>query len=171
VRAETLEATYQSSTQPSLTIEPPRPPAGRQSVHTFTTTSRFDFRGTPDSVLSGALTPFYRDAYDPAEDSLVSLRTTSSGLLNEASFERNADGTITVDLPWIAIAFYGPNAVSVNAVDDNYYDLLRSQDVQQGGGSAPGEIPNVIEHVDGGTGIFGSYVQATRRVEIRRPGG
>ena len=160
--------TYQSSRQPAFTIEPPRALTDRQNVYTFTATSLLDFERTPDSVLTAALTPFYADGFDAEDDSLASLRITSSGLLNEGNFTRNADGTITVRLPWIAVAFYGPNEVAVNVVDDNFYDLLRSQQAQQGGFS-PGEIPNVLEDVEGGTGIFGSYARASRPFLIRPP--
>jgi len=162
--------TYQSARQPAFTLDPPRPLTDRQNVYTFTTTSLLDFEDTPDSTLRRALTPFYADGFDPADDTLASFRLTSSGLLNEGNFLENDDGTITVDLPWIAVAFFGPNEVAVNVLDDNYYDLLRSQELQQNGLS-PGEIPNVIEHVDGGTGIFGSYARAGRRVFIRPPDG
>ena len=159
---------YQSARQPAFTLEPPRPLTDRQNVYTFTTTSLLDFAGTPDSTLRRALTPFYADGFDPEDDTLAALRLTSSGLLNEGNFTQNPDGTITVNLPWIAVAFYGPNEVGVNVLDDNYYDLLRSQQVQQNGLS-PGEIPNIIEHVDGGTGIFGSYARAERQVVVRPP--
>lgn len=168
VEVENEEATYQSEAQPAFTIEPPRSVTGRQNVYTFTTTSLLDFEGSPDTTLRASLTPFYADGFDPEDDTLASLRVTSSGLLNEGNFQRNDDGTITVDLPWIAVAFYGPNEVAVNVVDDNYYDLLRSEQAQQGG-FAPGEIPNVIDHVEGGTGIFGSYARAAHPVSIRRP--
>ncbi len=161
-------AAYQGPNQPAFTVDLPRRGGNSQNVFTFTTVSLLDFQNTPDSTLRQALTPFYADGFDPEEDSLASLRTTSSGLLNEGNFERNADDTITIDLPWLAVAFFGPNEIGVNVVDDNYYDFLRSQQVQQGG-FAPGEIPNVIEHVDGGTGIFGSYAQAVRPVLIQSP--
>jgi hypothetical protein len=165
--AENDTTVYQSPAQPSFTVSVPRRSEG-QNVFTFTTTSLLDFANTPDSALAGELTPFYREGYDADEDSIDALRLTSSGLLNEGNFTRNANSTITVDFPWLAVAFFGPNEVGINVVDDNYYDFLRSQNVQQGG-FAPGEIPNVIEHVDGGTGIFGSYAQASRPVLIRRP--
>jgi len=161
-------ATYQGPRQPTFTLEPPRALTDRQNVYTFTTTSLLDFEELPDSTLGRALTPFYADGFDPAEDTLAAFQVTSSGLLNEGNFTRNEDGTIAIDLPWIAVAFYGPNEVAVNVLDDNFYDMLRSQQVQQGGLS-PGEIPNVIEHVDGGTGVFGSYARAGRPVFIRPP--
>jgi hypothetical protein len=169
VRTENDTAVYQSAKQPSITVRTGQSSVVRdtQNVFTFTTTSLLDFRTTPDSVLAGSLTPFYRGQYDAEEDSLEALRITSSGLLNEGNFTRNDDGSITIDLPWLAVAFFGPNRAAVNVVDENYYDFLRSQSVQQGG-LAPGEIPNVIEHVEGGTGLFGSYARATNRVVVIR---
>lgn len=160
--------TYQSADQPSFTVDLPRR-SDRQNVFTFTTASLLDFRNTPDSTLRQSLTPFYADSFDPEADSIQEFRVTSSGLLNEGNFERTSEGTITIDLPWLAVAFFGPNEVRVNVVDDNYYDLLRSQQAQQGG-FAPGEIPNVIDHVEGGTGIFGSYAEGSRFVFIEPPG-
>jgi hypothetical protein len=154
--------------QTAFTIEPPRAARERQNVYIFSVTSLLDFEQTPTDVLTDSLTRFYREAFDADEDSIESLRTASSGLLNEANFERNADGTLRVELPWLGVAFFGPNEVAISIVDDNYYDFLRSQQAQQGG-FAPGEIPNVIERVEGGTGLFGSYAQAARPVLIRRP--
>lgn len=168
VEVENETTRYQSEAQPAFTIEPPRPLTGRQNVYTFTTTSLLDFERTPTDSLRASLTPFYADGFDPEEDTLASLRVNSSGLLNEGNFQRNDDGTITVDLPWIAVAFYGLNEVAINVVDDNYYDLLRSEQAQEQS-FAPGEIPNVIDHVEGGTGVFGSYAQAAHPVSIQPP--
>jgi len=124
-------------------------------------------------VLGSNLTPFYRDQYDPEEDSIETFRTTSSGILNEANFTRDERGRIITTLPWIAVAFYGPNETGVHVVDDNLFDIIRSQQAQssdgQGTGLGPGELPNVIEHVDGGTGVFGSYVRDSREIMIERP--
>lgn len=67
------------------------------------------------------------------------------------------------------MAFYGPNEVGVNVIDDTLFDLIRTQQTQQGvpdAGLGPGEIPNVIEHVEGGTGVFGSYAEARQRIEV-----
>jgi hypothetical protein len=168
VSTENDTATYQSAEQPSFTVDVPRRPE-RQNVFTFTTTSLLDFESTPDSALRASLTPFYADGFDQEADTLEEFRITSSGLLNEGNFDRNPEGTISIDLPWVAVAFFGPNEVGVNIVDKNYYDLRRTQQVQQGGFS-PGEIPNVIEHVNGGTGIFGSYARGTRWVFVEPPG-
>lgn len=164
-----------SSRQPAVTIVPPSTASDSQNVFVFTTTSLLDFRGTPDSVLQKRLTPLYADVYDPEEDSLDVFRVRSSGLLNEGNYDRNSDGTITVRLPWLAVAFFGPNEIAVNVVDTNLYDFIRTQQAQQGGFSAqqpglgPGEIPNVLDHVEGGAGVFGSYARVSRHIEVRPP--
>lgn len=162
--AENTTAEYQNDAQqPSFTLRPPRPVSERQNAYIFTVESLL-----PKNRLRANFTPFYADQYDADEDSLSSFRINSSGLLNQGNFSENEDGTITVDLPWLGIAFFGPNRVALNVVDDNFYDFQRSASAQQGS-FAPGEIPNVIEHVEGGTGVFGSYARDTVRVEIKRP--
>ena len=169
VRAENDTSVYQSDRQPSLTVEGGlQETTGQQSVFVFTATSQLDFENTPEEDLRRQLTPFYADSYDPEEDSIDTFRVTSSGLLNEGNFNRNDDGTLTVNLPWIAVAFYGPNAIALNVVDDNLYDVLRTQGVQQGG-LAPGEIPNIIDPIEGGAGIFGSYAEARQIIEVQPP--
>lgn len=158
--------------QPSFTITPPERDREQQAVLVITATSLADF-GRPESQLRQGLTPFYADLYDADEDSIGTYRTTSSGVRNEANFTRDANGRITTDLPWISVAFYGPNEIGVHVIDDNLFNLIRSQQAQSpgggGGGLGPGEIPNVIEDVEGGTGIFASYVKATRDVSIQCP--
>jgi len=174
VRVENQQAVYQGATQPALTVTPPRSAREEQSILVLTTTSLLDFEDTPAKELRAQLTPPYASNYDAEEDTLTALRVTSSGLLNEENFERVQNGGIEVQLPWLSVAFFGPNEVAVHVVDDNLYDFIRSQQLQQGGfgsgGFGPGTIPNVIEHVNGGTGIFGGYARAQRRVEIQRPG-
>lgn len=153
----------------ALTVAPAASALDRQNVYVLTATSLLDFQNAPTDTLQQHLTPFYADDFDPASDTLTTYRVNSSGLLNEANFQRNEDGTVTITLPWLAVAFYGPNRIDANVVDDNLYDFLRTEQAQQMG-LGPGEIPNVIEHVKGGTGVFGSYAQAGERVLIRRPG-
>jgi len=163
---------YQGKAQPTFTITPPQSGRSGQAVLVLTTTSGLNF-SRPDSALRRRLTPFYRESYDPEEDSLATYRTTSSGILNEANFERDEAGRITTELPWISVAFYGPNATAVHVIDDNLFDIIRSQQAQasdgQGNGLGPGELPNVIEHIEGGTGVFGSYVRDRRAITIERP--
>lgn len=173
VRVENREALYQGPDQPRFVTTAPRSDRKRQSILVLTTTSLLDFENTPTSELRAQLTPPYASTYDAEEDSITTLRVTSSGLLNEENFDSVPGGGIEIQLPWLSVAFYGPNEVAVHVVDDNLYDFIRSQQVQQGGpgggGLAPGEIPNVIEHVKGGTGIFGSYARASRRIVVQRP--
>lgn len=160
---------YPKGDQPALTI-PAGPQGDEQNVFIFTTVSLLDFN-RPEEQLRRHLTPFYENTYEPEEDSLETYRITSSGLLNEGNYDRS-NGTITIRLPWFAVAFFGPNELGINVVDDNLYDFLRTQQAQQSGFSAqqpglgPGEIPNVIEHVEGGTGIFGSYVRASQQILV-----
>jgi hypothetical protein len=172
VDTQNEQVPYQSNNQPTFTVTPPQSNRSGQSVLVLTTTSRLDF-SQPESELRNQLTPFYREDYEPEEDSLETFRTTSSGILNEANFTRDERGRITTTLPWIAVAFYGPNETAVHVVDDNLFDVIRSQQAQspggQGTGLGPGELPNVIEHVNGGTGVFGSYVRDAREITIERP--
>ncbi|HYE57643.1 MAG TPA: DUF4249 domain-containing protein, partial [Rhodothermales bacterium] len=141
-------------------------------IYLFTTESLL----TPPTLAEAV--PFVRAFLDSDGDgrmdedrdfTLDDLRLSSSPLLNEANYERNPDGTLTIRLPWIAVVFYGPNRLTVSAVDDNLNDFLRSANVQQGGGtSSPGEILNILDHVENGTGVFGSYARVSRDVFVAR---
>lgn len=151
---------YQSEEQLELELTRSVTP-GRQSVFIFATESL-----QPDAEF---LTPFYRDLIGDSDDDVEDLRITESPIINEGNYEVNENGTITVRLPWLAIAFFGPNRLTANALDDNLYDFIRSQSVQQGGSTlSPGEIPNVIDRIEGGTGIFGSLARSTYDVLVIR---
>ena len=114
------------------------------------------------------MTPFYAEFVGEDED-LDDVLITESPPINEQNYDINDDGTLTIRLPWIAVAFYGPNRITASTVDDNLYDFLRSQQVQQGGSTfSPGEIPNVIAHVDGGTGVFGSLARVAADIQVER---
>jgi hypothetical protein len=175
VRTQNDTTSYPSANAPeppqfTLTIAPGSTTADRQNVYVLTSRSLLDFQTLSPDTLQRLLTPFYQDGFDAEDDTLASLRVNSSGLLNEASFTQNADSTVTIRLPWLAVAFYGPNRIRASVVDDNYYDFLRTQTAQQQS-LAPGAIPNVIEHVEGGTGIFGSYARAGTTAVILPPDG
>lgn len=115
------------------------------------------------------LTPFYNDLVDDQDEDITDYFKNSSGIINEDNYDRNTDGTLTLRVPWLAVAFYGENDIVANAIDDNMYDFLRSQEVQGGGSTLPpGEFQNVIYHVEGGIGIFGSLASDTVRVFIER---
>jgi hypothetical protein len=64
-------------------------------------------------------------------------------------------------LPWLAVYFEGRYKLKIYALDDNWYDLVRSvPELGQGGGGFGGNAGDGFErpifHVDGGIGLFGS---------------
>src|SRR6056297_101064 len=116
------------------------------------------------------LTPFYKSAVDDRDAGIEEFFNNSSGLINEGNFEVNDDQTITLQFPWIGVAFYDENAVVTNSVDSNLADLARSEELQLGGSTLPpGEIPNLIYNVDGGIGVFGSIASDTIITNFIRP--
>lgn len=125
-----------------------------------------------DTVNYG-LTPFYKNILEnnPDETSLTDLSQNSSGIISEGNYEINADNTITIKVPWLAVAFYGPHKIQLNVIDRNLYDFYRSRDTQLGGSTlSPGEIYDVISNIDGATGIIGSYSRVeTDLFILRRP--
>lgn len=168
-RANADTVVYQGPQQFSLDVTKSVFP-GRQSVFVFSTEAL-------DPGLDN-LTNLYRDIIDPdpeappeeIENDLDDFYVTTSPPVNEGNYDVNPDGTLTIRLPWFAVAFFGPQRVTPNAVDDNVFDFLRSQGIQQGGSTlSPGEIPNVLDHIDGGTGIFGSFARVSAEVYIKRP--
>ncbi|WP_440999205.1 DUF4249 family protein [Fodinibius sp. SL11] len=159
-----LEPTYvyQSKKQVELTTTPSSYITDRQTYFVFTINS---LESSPDN-----LTPFYADQVDDDETDIEEFYVNSSGIVNEGNFERNSDGTISLRLPWLGVAFYGSNNIIVNAIDDNFYDFLRSHDTQSGGTTlSPGEIQNIRYNVNGGIGIFGSMASDSNTTYIARP--
>lgn len=156
---------YQSTEQFEIVLSQSRYP-GRQNFYVFTTESldpRVD-----------TLTPFYLDFIefdtDADQDELVPFIRRESPIINQDNYELNDDGTLTIRFPWLAVVFFGDNIITANALDDNLYDFIRSNDIQQGGSTlSPGELPNVLDHVEGGNGVFGSFARASRQVFIARP--
>lgn len=116
------------------------------------------------------LTPFYADVISRNSDTQLSdYRINNSNIINEANFTVNSDGTITINFPWIGIAYYGKNSLVLNAIDDNIYDFVRSQSVQTGGNTLPpGQIQNAIMHVKNGIGVFGAMATDTVNVYIKK---
>jgi hypothetical protein len=151
---------YQSEEQLEITVTP-SVNDDRQSVYVFNTVALNPIRDN--------LTPFYEDQVSDQED-LINAGNTDSGLINEENFAKNEDGTITLQFPWLGVAFYEENRVVINTLDDNVYDFLRSQSVQLGGSTiSPGEIQNAIYHIEGGIGVFGSYASDTLETFFQRP--
>lgn len=153
---------YQSDQQIQLRTTASSYITDRQTYYIFTVNAV-----NPDS---SKLTPFYRNIVIDEENDLENFTINSSGIINEKNYERNADETITLDVPWLSFAFYDTSKVITNAIDDNMYDFARTQSAQTGGTSlSPGEIQNVRYHVNGGIGIFGSMASDTIQVQILRP--
>ncbi len=152
---------YQSSQQLELIIRTPRE-TDRQNVYIFNTESL--------NPVEGELVPFYKSAFDDGQIELRDLTNNPSSLINEANFEKTADGDIKLRYPWIGVAFFGPNRISVNSVDRNISDFIRSQEVQLGGSTlSPGEIPNAVYNIEGGIGVFGSVATDTVSTRIEKP--
>lgn len=145
--AQQLEATVRQSAYP-----------GRQSIYAFTVVAL-------DTVSYG-LTPLFAGIVENDDDHSASdFARHYSGLVNERNFDYDAEGNLILRLPWVALAFFGPNEIIASAVDDNMYDFLRSLDAMP---PTPGQIENVITNVEGGRGIFGSMAEASARVFVHR---
>ncbi|MDR9387911.1 MAG: DUF4249 family protein [Balneolaceae bacterium] len=151
---------YQSSEQLEILVS--GSPAGQQRFFIFNTIA--------DDPKSEDLTPFYKSTLEDSDGDVVieDFYKVSSGILNEANFF-DENGNTVLRLPWLAVSFYGPNAIVANVLDKNSYDFVRSQSVQLGGSTlSPGEIQNVINHVEGAVGIFGSISSDTIYTTIER---
>ena len=150
---------YQTEPQYTFHLSPPLSP-GPQRVFVFSTYASGDVDD---------LTPFARSLFDNGEVTIEDLRQRASPILNEENFETLPGGELRIEFPWLAIYFFGLNQIRVQALDENLHDFIRSQMVQQGGSTLPpGEIPNVLEHVEGGRGVFGSYATASTAVFVER---
>ena len=167
VDATLSEVVYQSSEQLELTVTRSRSPGRDQNYYIFVTES-LDPR-------EEQLTPFAKAFFEQEDDEfnderLEDLRVGGSPILNEENYDVNPDGTLTIKYPWLAVTFYGPNRIFANALDDNLYDYIRSQSIQQGGSTfSPGEIPNPLENVVGAHGVFGSYARIALDLFVLRP--
>ncbi|MEM1117058.1 MAG: DUF4249 family protein [Bacteroidota bacterium] len=93
---------------------------------------------------------------DPTVDALVG----TSPVINEASYIDLGDGTILVQVPFLAFGFYGPQRLNLVSLDVAFQDFVQTQTIQGGGSTlSPGEIPNVTTNVEGGLGVFGSFAR------------
>ena len=109
------------------------------------------------------------DSIEWTTEDFEGLLIFSSQPIFEGNYEVFPDETLRVKLPWFAVPFFGPLKVTMSAIDDNLFDFQRYQLVQQGGSTlSPGEIPNVVDNVENGRGIFGSMAQVSHTVEILR---
>jgi hypothetical protein len=134
---------------------------GRQTYFIFTVNAM-------DTAATN-LTPFYADVVSKNDNKPSDYYINSSGIINQKNYTENANGTLTIKLPWLSIAFYGRNKIVANAIDDNLYDFVRTASVQTGGANLPpGQIQNVTYHLKGGIGIFGSMNSDTISVYIKK---
>ena len=153
---------FLSTEQLEITVTPSFTP-GRQNVFIFSTEA-FDVRFEN-------LTPFFKDFFDEGKDGIEDFRINESPPINEENYDRNPDGTLTIKLPWIAVSFFGENRISANAIDDNIFNFITSQNLQFTPSTlSPGEIPDVIDPIEGGRGIFGSFARVTKDIFIAKPG-
>ncbi|NGP87853.1 DUF4249 family protein [Fodinibius halophilus] len=156
------EYMYQGSQQIEVITTPSQYLTNRQAYYIFTVNAV-----NPDTA---SLTPFYMDQVLNGDSEIEDFYINSSGIINEKNYDRNENNNIQLTVPWLAIAFYDTNNVVANAIDNNMYDFLRSQDVQTGGSTlSPGEIQNINYNISGGIGIFGSMASDTNQVVISKP--
>jgi len=156
INADTLR--YQGGKQFKITMSRGYYP-GRQNIFIFTTEAL--------DTVNYPLTPLYQNEF-AEQFGGESFRIVSSPIINEGNYKINNDNTITVPLPWLMVAYMGPNRISAYAIDDNIYDFYRSAEVQLGGSTqSPGEIENVIYNVEGGIGIFGSMAGVSTDIYVR----
>ena len=104
---------------------------------------------------------------DPLQDAAV---IGTSPVINEASYINLGDGTILVQIPFIAFGYYGPYRLTLVSLDPAFQAFVQTQAVQLGGTTlSPGEIPNVTTNVEGGLGIFGSFARVVSQTTILEP--
>lgn len=109
----------------------------------------------------------FRDREDEGY-TVGSLAGNEWPLTNAASYPSRSAGGRTITYPWEAVLFFGANRIEVHTVGDDLYDFIRTISVQKQG-AGPAGYTNVIDHVRGGTGVFGGLARATHRVYVRRP--
>lgn len=153
---------YQQKQPIEVTMTPSYYP-GRQNIYVFTVQAA--------DTSKNLLTPFYLDRVKSNKNVTASeFAKNSSGIINQSNYSLNSDGTLTLKIPWLGFAFYGYNKIVTNAIDNNLYDFIRSQSVQTGGSTIPpGQIQNIINHVTGGIGVFGSIATDTMSTFLKKP--
>jgi hypothetical protein len=145
--------------------------ADRQSIFVFTIANS---NPVPDNLVPAYRELFFdkeeRESGEPLEfeeGEQEELARFTSPPINEGNYDILPNGSLRVRLPWFAVAFYGETEVTMSVLDDNLYDFQRYQQVQQDGGLlSPGEIPNVLDPIEGGAGVFGSMARVGGIVNI-----
>ena len=132
------------------------------------------YRSIPESgflpvpvVTSFANCSFESDEQLLCEGDLSEFNGGSSPLINQDSYIDRGDGTLQVNIPWLAFGFYGPADVNLVSLDAALIDFLETQTLQFAPTTlSPGEIPNIISNVEGGLGFFGSVAQVRVRTTV-----
>lgn len=160
LRVSKKEPVYLRDPAPRLDITRSTYP-GRQGIYVFAIEAL-----APEQY---GLTPIRKERLkDSDEFTAEDFIVTTSPILFEGNYPVNPDGTVEIGIPWLAVSYYGPNLATAYALDNNTYDFFRSLDVQFGFSTlSPGELQNVIEHVEGGTGVFGSMARVSHEFFIR----
>lgn len=135
--------------------------------------SIFIFNTLADSGTEENITPLFNQIWTEKEFDphyFRRLSTHSWGTVNETNFKLNENGTVFIEYPWSEFPFFGGNMIVVNTIDNNLFDFLRSQSVQRSEtGIPPGEMPNVINNIEGALGIFASVASDSINVYLKRP--
>ncbi len=115
------------------------------------------------------LTPYYKHQLDVDGNKTPAwYLNVQSGILN-GSFFTQTGNDIELRLPWDVIAFYGSNLVIPNIIDTNLYDFIRSSNTSDENKQlSSGYINEIIYHIDGGIGIFGSMSRDSLMVYIKQ---
>ena len=151
-RSPSREKLYMIST---YFLPPYSPPTDNEMLQDFLTPRA-------KKLVRGTDNPAGDDSYSPN-----SLRGNEWPPVSASAYTQHDDGTLSITHPWKNISFFGQNRITVRLIDENWYDFIRSHDAQQGSGS-PAEIPNVIDHVTNGTGVFASCAKVGFEVVVTR---
>lgn len=143
---------------------------GAADFVTVTIDGETRYRSIPDASRFLPV-PVYRrflDCEDQAAGTILcgedpsQARAGTSPVINEESYIDLGDGTLLVQVPFLAFGFYGPYRITLTLLDAALQDFVQTQAIQGGGTTlSPGEIPNVTSNVEGGVGVFGSYAQVS----------
>ncbi len=160
-RADSSPAKYQQTNGIKLLSTPSSYP-GRDGYYVIAAIAQ-----KPDTAN---LTPYYANKVATESNTPTSsLMKISSQIFNGGDFQKDSNGNLIMTVPWEIFAFYGENQLVVYALDDNTYDYLRSLDVQYSSTQVtPGQLYNLIYHVQGGIGLFGGIATDTVTVTITR---
>ena len=98
------------------------------------------------------------------------VRVGTSPVINEAGYIPVGDGTLIVQIPFLAFGYLGPQSLTLVSLDRAFQDFVQTRSVQGGGSTlSPGEIPNVTTNVEGGLGVFGSFARETVTTTLVEP--